>query len=113
MSAHPDTVYRWHPKVACRTLDGTAFILADSRMLSLNPVGSRIWDLLETGATIADLSATIAGEFETTREVAAADISHFIDDLLTRQLLVPQSSPGGSSPAEPHGNSGDNHVPSI
>lgn len=103
MSTEPKMVYRWHPSVATRTLDGTAFILHGSRMLSLNLVGSRIWGLLETGATVDETGETIAAEFATTIEVATADSARFIDDLLARQILVLDSTE-----AEPAADSSSN-----
>ncbi len=96
MNDATETTYRWSPGVACRTLDGTAFILLGSRMLSLNGTGSRIWELLETATTIERVAGTIAAEFATTPEVATADTTRFVNDLLGRQLLVPQ--PGGDGP---------------
>ena len=55
---------KWNPKVACRTLEGTAFILLDSRMVRLNEVGTRIWELFEEGSTVKSVVDQIVEEFE-------------------------------------------------
>ena len=92
----PARRYEWNPKVACRTLDGTAFILHNSRMVSLNEVGSRVWELFEHGSTLDAVAQTIADEFEVTPETALADANHFVDELLARELLVPTDNDSGS-----------------
>ncbi len=97
MGSQADTgprVYRWNSRVASRTLEGTAFVLLDSRMLSLNPVGSRIWEHLRDGGTVEDVARRIALEFDTTEEVAARDAAGFVEDLLARDLVVGLSHPG-------------------
>ena len=39
--------FKWSPRVASRTLEETAFILNQSQMVSLNPVGTFVWDQLK------------------------------------------------------------------
>ncbi len=90
--------YVWNPQVACRTLDGTAFILLKSRMMRLNEVGTRIWELFENGATLDHVAAAITEEFDTTKDRAQADTHAFVEDLLAKELLVPMiTSKTGSS----------------
>ncbi len=84
----PHGVYSWHPRVASRTLDGTAFLLLDSRMLSLNPVGTHIWEACRDGATLGRVAAEIAQEFATTETTAARDAETFIADLVARGMLI-------------------------
>lgn len=79
----------WNPRVACRTLDETAFILLNSRMVRLNEVGTFIWELYENGSTIDEVVAQVVEEFETTTEQAAADANAFVDELVTKELLIP------------------------
>ena len=84
----PTTTYRWNPRVACRTLDGTAFVLLDSRMVRLNAVGTRMWELLEQGATLKTVRLRIVKEFDVEARRAAADLQAFVDALQARGLLV-------------------------
>ncbi len=81
-------VYGWHHRVACRTLEGTAFVLLSGRMLSLNAVGTRIWELFENGATVDDVAAQVVDEFETSLDVAKTDTENFVEQLLERDLLI-------------------------
>ena len=45
--------------MACRTLDGTAFILLASRMVSLNEVGTFIWERFQNAATLEDVVQSV------------------------------------------------------
>ena len=83
-----ETTWMWNPKVACRTLDGTAFILLNSRMLSLNEVGTFLWDRLENGANLDALVADVLSEFETTTEQARNDAQAFVHTLVEKELLI-------------------------
>lgn len=81
--------YRWNPLVSCRTLDGTAFILLKSRMVSLNEVGTFIWERLENGAELAHVVAKVVEEFETTGDAARQDAEEFVRVLIDKEMLVP------------------------
>ncbi len=80
--------YRWHPKIATRTLDGAAFILLGSRMLSLNEVGTCLWQSFERGATIEQACTEVVASFEAQPEQVRKDATQFIDQLLERGMLV-------------------------
>jgi hypothetical protein len=84
-----DGVLKWNPKVACRTLEGTAFILLSSRMVSLNEVGTFIWESLKEGATLDQVVASVLEEFDTSPDVARADARELISTLLEKEMLVP------------------------
>jgi hypothetical protein len=53
----------------------------------LNPVGARIWELLETPRSEAELQASIAEELELDPEVALMDVREFLASLSERKLL--------------------------
>ena len=84
----------WNPRVACRTLDETAFILLNSRMVRLNEVGTRIWELFENGSTLDTVVAQIVEEFETSTEQAAEDARVFVSELVEKELLIPVEADG-------------------
>lgn len=87
--ALPGGCYRWNPLVSCRTLDGTAFVLLKSRMVSLNEVGTFIWGRLETGAELDAVVSDVLAEFETDDGTARNDAQTFVLALLDREMLVP------------------------
>lgn len=84
-----ETWWKWNPRIATRSLEGTAFVLHSGRMLSLNDVGTRVWELFKDGATLQSVAHVIVDEFEVTAAVAQSDVQRFVADLLERQLLVP------------------------
>lgn len=87
-SVNTAACYAWNPKVASRTLDDTAFVLLQSSMVSLNDVGTYLWEHFKTGSTIGEAVHAVVSEFETTDDVAHTDIVEFVDSLLNKNLLV-------------------------
>lgn len=58
------------------------------QMFNLNPVGSRILELLETGAAESDIVNVISREFNTSREVVENDVREFIESLKKHKLVA-------------------------
>lgn len=54
----------------------------------LNPVGSRIWDLLRAPTTADQIAAVVADEFTVSPEDAATDTAEFLQSLSTRGLIA-------------------------
>lgn len=76
-------------QVAENTIEGEivmAHFLAD-KYFGLNRVGSRIWQLLATPCTINQLCTTLMQEFEVETPQCGQDVSDFIQELLTAQLV--------------------------
>lgn len=83
---------RWNSEVACRTLEGTAFILLESRMVRLNEVGTTIWELFESGSTLRDVVAEIVARYDAPLDQVAADARAFVSELLAKEMLVPATN---------------------
>src|SRR5687768_1168577 len=60
----------------------------------LNPVGSRIWELLRAPTTVERIADAVAGEFAVTPQDAAGDVAEFLESLSTRGLI--QEVPKGA-----------------
>ncbi len=58
------------------------------QMFNLNPVGSRILELLESGSAEADIVDTISREFGANREVVENDVREFIGSLKEHKLVA-------------------------
>jgi hypothetical protein len=56
-------------------------------MFNLNFVGSRILELLETGATESAIVDDISHKFKVSRDVAEGDVREFIESLKQHHLL--------------------------
>lgn len=58
------------------------------QMFNLNPVGSRILELLESGSAQADIVDMISREFNAKREVVENDVREFIESLKKHKLVA-------------------------
>jgi len=61
--------------------------IRQGQMFNLNFVGSRILELLETGATESAIVDEISQKFEVSRDVAESDLREFIESLKQHHLL--------------------------
>lgn len=81
-------IYGWNPEIACRTLEETAFILHESKMMSLNDVGTFIWEQFKSPSHLPGVIQAVIHEFDTTEEIANRDVQEFCEQLLERKLLI-------------------------
>ena len=61
--------------------------LATSNYIALNPVGRRIWELLATPRSVAELCRCLEAEFEGAPEQIQADVLEFLGDLASEGLV--------------------------
>ena len=82
-------VFKKCPKTAWRTIAGEGVILSlDTKILrGLNPVGARVWELIDGQRSIDVISQEIAREFSVDPARAHTDIQSFVQDLLGRGLI--------------------------
>jgi hypothetical protein len=86
--------YRRNPQIAARVIDGQAFVVTpdDNRLHTLNETATCLWRLSQTGMT-ADAAATaLTEEFEIDLETARRDAERCLEDLVTRQILVVETT---------------------
>lgn len=84
-----DTVRSTHNQDGAVVLD-----IRQGEMFNLNPVGSRILELLKSGSPEASVIDQISREFETDRRVVERDVQEFIASLREHRLLV-ETGPNG------------------
>ena len=79
------------PTTAWRMIEGEAVILSmETKVLrGLNPVGSRIWELIDGQRSVEEVTGLIVKEFHVTPEDAAQDVRGFVQELLQRGLVTP------------------------
>lgn len=58
------------------------------QMFNLNPVGSRILELLESGWTESEIVETISREFNASRDLVEDDVREFIGSLKEHKLVA-------------------------
>jgi Coenzyme PQQ synthesis protein D (PqqD) len=61
--------------------------VAAGRYYGLNTVASRIWELLETPKTIAQVCAQICDEFEVDAQTCEAEVLKFVQDLVDNEIV--------------------------
>lgn len=78
------------PRTAWRVIEGEAVILSlDTKAFrGLNPVGSRVWELIDGRRNVDEIVEAIAREFDVVRERAAEDVRAFVRALLDRGLVT-------------------------
>ena len=84
-----DSVRSTHNQDGAVVLD-----IRQGEMFNLNPVGSRILELLKSGSTESTVVDHISREFETDRTVVERDVQEFITSLREHRLLV-ETGPNG------------------
>ena len=75
--------------VAAQVADGEAVLLdiESGEYFSLNPVGSRIWELCDGTRSTAEIVSVICGEFDVAEDVATADAHEILDELQNEKLV--------------------------
>jgi hypothetical protein len=71
-----------------------ALDIRQGQMFNLNLVGSKILELLESGATESAIVEEVSQKFKVSREIAERDILEFIESLKQHHLLEPSGSNG-------------------
>jgi len=76
--------------VAAQVVDGEAVLLdiESGEYFSLNPVGSRIWELCDGTRSTAEIVLVICGEFDVAEDVATADADEILDEFQNEKLVV-------------------------
>jgi hypothetical protein len=54
----------------------------------LDPVGTRMWELLAEGRSLEDVAAGMTAEYEIDRETLLRDLRNLIDELASRGLVA-------------------------
>jgi hypothetical protein len=77
-------------QVIDRVVDGEALVihLQSGEYFSLNPIGTRIWELLSGEETLGQIANVLVEEYDVTLEQAQADITALATDLIQERLAV-------------------------
>jgi len=75
--------------VLSRDLDGEAVLLdlGSGTYFGLNEVGTEIWQLIGSGATVAEVRAALLERFEVDEATARRDLDALVGELLERGLV--------------------------
>jgi hypothetical protein len=75
--------------VVCRELEGQAVLVNLERgtCFTLDPVGTRIWQLLGDDCELAEIVRTLTAEFEVEERVVVRDLLDLVEELRRRELV--------------------------
>jgi len=75
-------------------MDGETVMMSidNGEYYGLDPIGSRIWELLENPIEVNALLETLLEEFDVTKEQCLDDTLEFLNQLLEKKLLLIISS---------------------
>ncbi len=84
-----DTIIKAAPDQVSCELAGEAAILnlADGVYYGLDPVGARIWSLLQSPITVAQIRDAILAEYEVDRDTCERDLQALLNDLAKANLI--------------------------
>jgi hypothetical protein len=99
-----------HRKYVVSTRHGDTVIVLDAnrgRYYTLDEVASRIWELLDGGASIGELVHRLEQEYDVAPERLKADVTALVNRLLRRELLerIGSARPVAPSPRSPDSDS--------
>ncbi len=64
--------------------------MASSNYIGLNPVATRIWELIEPGISFAGLCERLIAEYDVSENSCRADTLSFLQEMLENQLIDAQ-----------------------
>ena len=80
-----------NPEVLSSKIDEEAILMSfeAESYFGLDPVGSRIWELLsKQAATANELVVLLMGEYEVNETTCREDVQKFIDDMSAKKLIL-------------------------
>ena len=97
MDVAPTDQFAVHPSVLCRQLSGETVLLnlESGIYYGLDPVGTRVWQLLLQGQTIADICGTMIDEYDVAPDVLRDDVLRLVGELCERGIVTPRESVQG------------------
>lgn len=74
---------------ASQVIDGEAVVLdiPGKTLRGLNPVGSRIWGLIDGERTLTEIARVVAGEYARSEAEVFQDVAAFVDELAQRRVV--------------------------
>lgn len=74
--------------VSCDLVDEAAILnMKDGVYYGLNPVGARIWNLIQKPMKVSDILNIILEEYDVEKDVAQTDLMELLGQLLEKELV--------------------------
>lgn len=62
--------------------------LEKGKYYGLNPVGKRIWDLIEQPKSFREITETLMEEFDVSKEQCESEVRAFLDKALQNEIII-------------------------
>lgn len=87
---NPKTILTRDSNTLSTEVDGEAVLMnvESGKYFNLDPIGSRIWSLLEKPISLAALQSQLLAQFEGDETTIRSESQSYIDDLITRGLVM-------------------------
>ena len=84
------TTFKRHPDLLETTLDNEVVLMSVERgsYFGLENTGKRIWQLLETPQTLAQLQEALGNEYEAPPDVIVRDVAVFLQKMLDNGVVT-------------------------
>ncbi len=85
-----NAVIKRNPELVSSDIDGEKVMMSieSGEYFGLDPVGTRIWELIEKPIRIDELVNLLLVEFEVTKEQCEVDTIEFLNELQEKNLLL-------------------------
>lgn len=89
-SINLNTTIKRNPEMVSTDVDGEKVMMSveSGEYFGLDPVGSRIWELIESPIKVCKLVEELLEEFEVTQSQCEADTFEFLAELQEKKLLL-------------------------
>jgi len=87
-----DSAFDIPPEVSARKV-GEELVMLDlvsGTYFGLDPVGMRLWELLQEGKSLRQVCDTMIEEFDVSRDVLEQDVLALVRDLVDKKLVSPR-----------------------
>ena len=87
---------RRHPETAFRPVadeGGLVVLPSRSEVKVLNPVGSKVYAMLDGKHSLDEIVAAVVEEFDVTADAARRDVEGFVDELADHGMLATDDAP--------------------
>ena len=88
-----ETILQRNPEIISSKIDDEVVMMSieEGKYFGLDPIGSIIWELLETPQSLAEIIPHLQKNFDVSQEQCQEDCSKFVLDMLNKNTLIIQA----------------------
>ena len=88
--------------VAAKVIDGEAIImnLSNGLYFSMDRVGSAVWEMVEAGLSVDEMSSTLDARYEVESDVVQDDVRRLVSELLAEELVLVTDAEPSPAPSD-------------